>query len=46
MKKSSEIILVAAVLLAGFVLPYVLCGDTSVHHTRVASQAAAPASAP
>jgi len=46
MKKSSEIILVAAILLAGFVLPYVLDGDTSVHPTRVASQAAAPASAP
>jgi hypothetical protein len=46
MKKSSEIILVAAIILVGFVLPHLIDRDSSINSTRVASQAVAAVSAP
>ena len=46
MKRSSEIILLAAILVAGFVLPHFLDGDSRPLPTRVAGPTASAASLP
>lgn len=46
MKRSSEIILLAAILVAGFVLPYFLDRDTAPLTTRVAVQVGSVAALP